>query len=116
MNENVNEITHFLLQVGEWTEIVFSSSQLTEEAALMFVCQHLLGTPAFNTELILGSINESALSELLEALDTLARLWQGREQVSKLAAYAMMSASWLFGRVENLFAGTEERRLREVER
>lgn len=110
------EIANFLLQVSEWTEMVFSSTALSEEGAIMFVCQHLLGTPAFNTELILGSINESALSELLDALDTLARLWQSREQVSKLAAYAMISASWLFDRVEKLFSGAKEHRLHEIER
>jgi hypothetical protein len=108
-------IEHFLFKVIDWVEHVFSLSSMSEEAALVMVIHHLLGTPSFNTELILGSINKSSLEELLDALDTLAHVWQQKEQISKLAAYAMVNSSWLFDRVAKLFPGPRQQRLREVE-
>ncbi len=109
------ELVRLWEQVSAWTEQVFSLPSLSEAAALVLVCQHLLGTRPFNTELMLGRIDQDALGELLGALEALAQGWQTREQVCKLAAYTMISASWLFDRVANLFPGTKQRRFQEVE-
>jgi hypothetical protein len=109
------ELVRLLEQVSEWTEKVFSLPSLSEEAALVLVYEHLLGTRPFNTELILGRIDQDALGELLGALEALAQVWQTREQVSKLAAYTMISDSWLFDRAANLFPGTKQQRFQEVE-
>lgn len=109
---------HFIQNVGYWTDTLFftSPAPLSEETAIAVAYQHLLGTPSFNIELILGTINNDALAELLDALTTLASKWESREYISKLVAHAMISSSWLFDRVATLFQGTSQQTLQDAER
>jgi hypothetical protein len=99
----------------EWIEMVFLSSSKSEEAAFALVCQHLLGTRPFNTELLMGRINEDSLGELLSGLGILAQIWQTRSHISKLAAFAMLSAPRDFEEAALLFSEEKLQRLQEVQ-
>lgn len=112
------EISRFLIKVSGWTDSVFFAPlmPLSEEGAITLVCQHFLGIPSFNTELMLGHIDENALGELSDALERLAQIWETKEYISKLAAHAMLSASWLFEEVANVFSSEKKQRLQEIER
>lgn len=107
-------IVHLVSRITDWTEGVFSYSLPSEEAALTMVGQHLFGTRPFNIGLILGSINEDSLGELLEALNMLGQVWETREQISKFAASTLVDAPWLFDRVRNLFTGERQQHFQQT--
>lgn len=107
-------IVSLVSKVTHWREHVFSYPLVNEEAALVMVGQHLLGTRPFNIELIMGDINEDSLGELLEALDILGQVWESREQISKFAASTLVDAPWLFDRVVNHFPRGKLQRLHET--
>ncbi len=111
------EMIDFLYQVNHWIDLIFfpPAAPISEEEAMMQVEQHLLGTPQFNEGLIFGRIDEVALEELLQALGVLAGAWKSKAVVSKLAAYTLISAPWLFARQANLFTGEEQLRFQQVE-
>lgn len=110
-----DEIERILSRMHEWIDMIFLPSSESEEVGFALVCQHLLGTRPFNTELLMGRINEDSLGELLSGLRILARQWQTREHISKLAAYAMLSAPRDFEEATQIFSGERLQRLQEVQ-
>jgi hypothetical protein len=113
--QRLEEITQMVSRLQEWIEMIFLPPPQSEEAALVLVCQHLLGTHPFTTELLMGRINEDSVAELVSGLQVLAQAWSTREQISKLAAYAMLSISWNFDEAARHFSGNKLQRFHEVE-
>ena len=113
-----DEVTRFVENVNCWTDALFftQSAPLSEEITIALVLQHLLGTPSFNVELILGDVNHNALIDLLGDLKTLASIWESREDISKLAAQAMLGSPGLFNHVATLFRGPRQQTLQDAER
>jgi hypothetical protein len=105
------------MQVSQWIEAVFSTPFLSEEGAVILLCQHIFGPPPFCVDLRLGNINEDALSDLFVALDTLAYAWKKKTSISKLAAHAMVSTPELLMSVSKVdfIPETEKQRLRVIE-
>jgi hypothetical protein len=113
--QRLEEITQTVSWMQEWIEMVFLPPPQSEEAALALVCQHLLGTRPFTAELLMGRINEDSAGELVSGLQTLAQAWSTRDQISKLAAYAMLGISWDFDEATRHFSGNKLQRFHEVE-
>jgi hypothetical protein len=88
---------------------------MSEESAILLVCQHVLGIPSFNVQLYLGKIDKNAVQELFSALTVLAQLWKDRTEISKLAVHAMMSVPWLFTKTSPFFSEEEKRHLQRIE-
>jgi hypothetical protein len=115
--ERTTEMSSFLMQVSQWIEAVFSTPLLSEEGAVVLLCQHIFGTPPFCVDLYLGNINEDALSELFVALDTLADAWKKKAYISKLAAHAMVGTPEVLMSVSEAdsIPETEKQRLQVIE-
>lgn len=94
--------------------MVFLPPARSEEVALSLVNQHLLGTSPFTTELLHGRINDDSLGELINGLAILGQAWQTRENIPKLAAYAMLCVPWDFDEASQHFSGSNLQRLHEI--
>lgn len=109
------DVIDFCLRMYEWIENTFSPIPLTEEAALVSVCQHLLGTPLLAAELFRGRFDQSNVKDLVESLDVLAQAWRTQKDLPKIAAYALVGDAWLFQHVAHLFPGEKQHMLHEAE-
>lgn len=107
-------IGELIIKLDHWIEQAFSPSSMAEANALSMVGQHLFGTRPFIQELIKGSIDQEALKELLNALNTLGSLWESRVEIPKFGAYAMITAPLLFDRVVHAFTDEELQHLHDV--
>jgi|SRR5579859_1455970 len=110
-----DEVSKLMSDLIGWFDGVFSSSLMSEEDAIVLVTQHMIGLPPLSIELRFGNIREDSVEELLMALNVLADTWKTREDISKLAAHAMVSTQAVFMAVSDLFSGTEKQRLNAIE-
>lgn len=93
--EREREITEIMSKFIIWTEQLFMTPQVPEEYAIAVVSQHIIG-PSFLANALLGrEITASAVDETFMAVEALARIWKKKENISKLAAGALISTQYL---------------------
>jgi hypothetical protein len=93
--EREREITEFMSKVIRWMEQLFMTPQVSEEYAIAVISQHVIG-PSFLANALLGrEITASAVDETFMAVEALARIWKKKENISKLAAGALISTQYL---------------------
>ncbi len=90
------DIVEIIEKIGFWIEKIFSTPQMTEEQAITIVSQHVIGLSfAVAIQNAIGT-SEGMLADFLFALETLEQAWKNKDQISKLAAGALISAQTLF--------------------
>lgn len=107
------EIVQFVTRLEGLIDQLFTASVMSEEAAVAVLSQNVLG-PSFLIEVRFGTINEGNLEELKDALKVLARAWKKKENISKLAAGAMISLRYLFASINDMYLDESQQRLQEI--